>query len=45
MQGRNQLAPKGFAAKLKNFAANLLWAVVWLARWGVKIVRRLISSR
>ena len=40
MQGRNQLAPEGFAAKLKNFAANLLWALVWLAKWCVRLVRR-----
>ena len=45
MQGRNQLAPEGFAAKLKNFAANLLWALVWLGRWCVKLVRRWLQKK
>ena len=35
MQRRNQLAPQGFAAKLKNFAANFAWSLLWLL-WSIK---------
>lgn len=41
---RNQLAPAGAGAKLMNFVVNIFWAVVWLGRWTIRLVKGLLKG-
>ncbi|MBR4695622.1 MAG: hypothetical protein IKO94_06035, partial [Selenomonadaceae bacterium] len=37
----NKLGPQGIRGKAVNFLLNLLWAVIWLGRWGIRIAKGL----
>lgn len=32
---------KGFLSELGNFFLNMAWAVVWLLRWIVRLIKRI----
>lgn len=42
---RNKLAPKSIGGKLADFGANLLWAIVWLGRWTVRLAKNMRIRR
>ena len=45
MDKRNRLAPESLPGQLINFLLNLAWAVVWLGRWTIRLLRRIFSCR
>lgn len=40
---RNKLLPEGYGARFWNFCQNLIWAVVWLGCWTIRLVRKLLT--
>lgn len=38
---RNKLAPESMPGKILDFVANLLWSIVWLGRWTIRLLKRL----
>ncbi|ERL05059.1 hypothetical protein [Mitsuokella sp. oral taxon 131] len=36
---RNKLAPKARSERYLNLALNLFWAIVWLGRWTMRLMR------
>lgn len=42
---RNKLAPKSRGAKIADFLANLLWSVVWLGKWTIRLVKNVQIRR
>ena len=40
----NKLAPDSFKGRLWNFFANLCWSVVWLGRWTIRLLRRILRQ-
>lgn len=41
--GRNKLAPDSPGGQALNFLGNLCWSVVWLGRWTIRLLRRIIK--
>lgn len=41
---RNKLAPESLTGKLLDFVANLLWSIVWLGRWTIRLLKRLLKK-
>ncbi|WP_187620282.1 hypothetical protein [Selenomonas ruminis] len=41
---RNKLAPASLSGKILDFAANLLWSIVWLGRWTIRLLKGLIKN-
>lgn len=44
MYRQNKLEPQGLAGKLLNFLLNIFWAVVWLGRWSLRLMRKLAGK-
>lgn len=42
---RNKLAPKTTGEKLADFLANLLWAIVWLGKWVIRLAKNMWIRR
>lgn len=40
---QNKLAPSSRGGKIVNFVINILWAVVWLGRSTIRIIRRYVG--
>ncbi|MDD6383640.1 hypothetical protein [Mitsuokella sp.] len=41
---RNKLLPESRGARFWNFCQNLAWAVVWLGRWTIRLLRKLLAK-
>jgi len=39
----NKLAPKTAGGKLGNFFMNLFWSIVWLGRWTIRLIKRILG--
>ena len=39
---KNKLRPEGFWARLQNFIMNSLWSIVWLGRWTIRLLKKLL---
>lgn len=42
---RNKLAATSMAGKIISFLANLLWAVVWLGKWAIRLLKNVQIRR
>ena len=42
---QNKLAPKSMGGKIADFFANLLWAIVWLGRWTIRLIKNVRIRR
>lgn len=45
MMPKNKLLPASYGARFWNFCQNLLWSVVWLGRWTIRLMRKLLSRK
>ena len=41
---KNKLAPDSFMRRLWDFFTNLCWSVVWLGRWTIRLLKRIIKK-
>ena len=41
MRRHDYLAPEG-GGKIVNFIKNLVWSIVWLGRWTIRRLKRLL---
>ena len=41
---QNKLAPESLTGKVLDFAANLLWSIVWLGRWTIQLLKQLLKK-
>lgn len=39
----NKLAPESFWGKIANFFMNLFWSIVWLGRWTIRLIKRILE--
>lgn len=39
MPRRDYLAPEGLGGRIVDLVKNLLWAVVWLGRWVIRLIK------
>ena len=40
---KNKLRPEGFWARLQNFIMNGIWSIVWLGRWTIRLLRKILQ--
>ncbi|SFT48553.1 hypothetical protein SAMN02910356_00731 [Selenomonas sp. GACV-9] len=38
---KNRLAPESRSGRILDFFANLLWSIVWLGRWTIRLLKRI----
>ena len=38
---KNKLAPKSLGGRALDFILNLLWAIIWLGRWTIRLLKRI----